>query len=160
MNQGEDVAAVSAARATSAQDKQNNRGDCDLLTEAELDAAFGGKLSFGNFQGYRQRGSGCTVPTVGVEGQFILQAQTKESFEAHRDTYQTYAGQSLATMTPVSVGVEGYLVNDAQIIAIDDQGRAISVALQVFVFGGDPPVTKQESAQGVEIIARQALERL
>ncbi len=161
-NQRTDIAAAGTPdrkSAASEQDKEINRGDCDLLTEAELDAAFGGKLSFGKFEGFRQRGSGCTVPTVGIEGQFFLQAQTKDSFEAHRDTYQTYADQSSATMAPVNVGVEGYIVNDAQIIAIDDQGRAISVALQLFVFGGDLPITKQESAHGVEAIARQALER-
>lgn len=157
-----ETAAADAAGgvAASLDDKARAQGDCDLLTKAELDAAFGGKLAFGKLDGHNQRGSGCTIATVGVEGQFILQAESREAFEARRDAYENYVRQSSATMEPVNVGVEGYIVNDAQIIAIDDQGRAISAALQLFVFGGDLPITPQESARGVEAIARQALERL
>jgi hypothetical protein len=129
------------------------------VTDAELDAAFGGKLSFGKLQGFGQRGRGCTAMIVGVEGEFILQLQTRESFEARRDTYQTYVDQSSATMMTLDVGVEGYLVNNAQIIAIDDQERAISVALQIIVFGGELPLTPQDTAKGLEVIARRALER-
>ncbi len=154
------AASVSARESTaSPQDRESNRGDCDLITDAELDAAFGGKLSFRKLQGFGQRGRGCTAVIVGVEGEFILQAQTRESFETRRDTYQTYVDQSSATMTPVDVGVEGYLVNNAQIIAIDDQGRSISVALQIFVFGGELPLTPQDTSTSLEVIARQALAR-
>lgn len=163
MNQIENPSEVTTPRktnATTGPEQKVNRGDCDLFTEAELGAAFGGKLSFGKFQGYRQRGSGCTAPVIGYEGQFILQAESKESFELRRDTYEGYVEQESASMASVDLGVEAYIINDAQIIAIDDQGRAISVALQLFVFGSELPVTKHESALGVEVIARNALGRL
>ncbi|MDP3460846.1 MAG: hypothetical protein Q8S09_16365 [Hyphomonas sp.] len=95
-----------------------------------------------------------------MEGTFTLQTESKADFENRRDTYQHYQKQKSATMMAIHVGVEAYLINNSQVIAIDQQGRAVSVGLQIFVFGGELPITEEESARGVEILARDALERL
>ena len=136
------------------------RGDCDLFTQEELSEAFGGKLTFGKLVGYRGRGSSCTVSVQGYEGEFILQAESREAFENRRETYFEYERQGSATMVPVDVGAEAYLFNNAQVIAIDSEGRAINTALQLFVFGEELPLSKEEVAAGVQTITRQALDRL
>lgn len=136
------------------------RGDCDLFTQEELSEAFGEKLTFGKLVGYRGRGSSCTVSVQGYEGEFILQAESREAFENRRETYFEYERQGSATMEPVDVGAEAYLLNNAQVIAIDAEGRAINTALQLFVFGEELPLSKEEFGAGVQAIARKALDRL
>lgn len=148
---------ASASRAPAA---RSAMGDCDLFTKEELTAAFGSRLTFADPSGFRDRGNGCTVSVRDYEGQFMLQAESREAYEARRDTYLSYQDQGSATMVPVSIGAEAYLVNSAQIIAIDAQGRAITAALQLFVFGGELPLSKEEVAAGVEDLARKALDRL
>lgn len=135
-------------------------GDCDLFTREELTDAFGGHLTFGDLSGYRGRGSSCTVAVQGYEGEFILQAESREAFENRRETYKEYVRQGSAKMEDVGVGAEGYVINNAQVIAIDAEGRAINVALQLFVFGDDLPMSPEQVSIGVQTIAQKALDRL
>lgn len=144
----------------SSSETKSEQGDCDLFTREELTAAFADKLEFGKLTGFRGRGSSCTVSIEGYEGEFILQAESREAFETRRDTYIDYEKQGSAKVMSVDVGSEAYLVNNAQVIAIDTQGRALNVALQLFVFDGELPITREESAEGVQAIARKALTRL
>src|SRR5690606_33192557 len=61
------------------------QGDCDLLSAAELEAAFDGRLSFGRMSGRGQRGSGCTIMLGGgIEGQLVMQAGNRAAFEARK----------------------------------------------------------------------------
>lgn len=134
------------------------QGDCDLLSAAELEAAFDGRLSFGRMSGRGQRGSGCTVMLDGgIEGQLVMQAGNRAAFEVRK---QAYSGQSSVRMDPVDLGVEAYRVNDFQIIVDAGDDRSLSLGLQVFFLGDSAPVSEGEGAQGVEMLARQALGRL
>jgi len=134
------------------------QGDCDLLSAAELEAAFDGRLSFGRMSGRGPRGRGCTVVLGGdVEGQLIMQAGNRAAFETRK---QSYSGQSSVRMEPVDLGVEAYRVNDYQIIVDAGDDRSLSLGLQVFFLGDSAPITAGEGAAGVEALTRQALARL
>lgn len=135
-------------------------GDCDLFTKEELTDAFGGHLTFGYLSGYRGRGSGCTVTVQGYEGEFILQAISRDAFEHRRETYTEYVRQGSTTMDAVNVGEEAYLINDAQVIAINSDGGAVNVGLQLIVFGDDLPMSREQVAIGVQTISQKALHRL
>lgn len=135
-------------------------GDCDLFTAAELDAAFAGKLSFKAPSGYNARGNGCNVDINGYEGSFMLQAESKEAYEARKADYKSYEQQGSAKLVPVSIGAEGFLVNNGQVITIDAEGRALNVAIQLFVFDREPPITPEDGAAAVQAIAEKALGRL
>jgi|GEM_PF-3339525 len=163
--QESDTPAVQPSTAQQAAAQANDEpkrewGDCDLFTKEELTEAFGGRLTFGNLSGFRGRGSSCTVSVQGYEGEFILQAESREAFENRRETYKEYVRQGSATMEAATVGAEAYVINNAQVIAIDSEGRAINVALQLFVFGDDLPMSPEQVAVGVETIAQKALDRL
>ena len=133
-------------------------GDCDLLSPAELEAAFGGRLSFGHMSGRGQRGSGCTVALGGgVQGQLVMQAGNHAVFEARK---QAYSGQSSVKLEPIDLGVEAYRVNGYQIIADGGDDRTLSLGLQVFFIGDSAPISASEAARGVEVLARQAMARL
>jgi len=134
------------------------QGDCDLLSAAELEAAFDGRLSFGRMSGRGQRGSGCTIMLGGgIEGQLVMQAGNRAAFEARK---QSYSGQSSVRMEPVDLGVEAYRVNDYQIIVDAGHDKSLSLGLQVFFLGDSAPITAGEAARGVETLVRQALARL
>lgn len=151
-----------AQSATPAPEPEAKRewGDCDLFTKDELNDAFGGHLTFGELSGYRGRGSGCTVTIQGYEGEFTLQAISRDSFEHRRETYTEYVRQGSTTMDVVNVGEEGYLINDAQVIAVNADGDAVNVGLLLIVFEDDLPMSREQVAIGVQMIAQKALDRL
>jgi hypothetical protein len=60
----------------------------------------------------------------------------------------------------IAEGTETYLVNGGQVIAVDAEGRSISLGLMLLVFDGNAPVPAAEVASGVQSLARLALERL
>ena len=133
------------------------RGDCDLLSAEEIQLAFGGALNVQRVSGHGARGSGCTVSLVeGEDGQLVFQAGDREAFETRK---QAYESQSQLSFEPVDVGVEGYLVNQAQVIAVDANGRSISIGLVLFVFGGEVPVDPPGVSKGLQTLARTALSR-
>lgn len=134
------------------------RGDCDLLSVEEIQQAFGGTLSVSRVSGRGVRGSGCTVSIAqGEDSQLVLQAGDRAAFDARNEAN---GSQSRVRLEPVAIGAEAYRVNDVQVIAIDAQGRSISVGLALLVFGGELPIEPAGIATGVETLARTALERL
>jgi hypothetical protein len=134
------------------------RGDCDLLSAAEIEQAFGNKLRVTRVSGRGARGSGCTVSIAeGTETQLVFQVGGQADYDARKETYLS---QSRVTHEPVPVGTEAYLVNGGQVIAVDAEGRSISVGLMLLVFDGNAPVPAAEVASGVQSLARLALERL
>jgi len=134
------------------------RGDCDLLSVEEIQQAFGGALTVKRVSGHGGRGSSCTVSLAeGEDGQLVFQAGNREAFDARK---QAYESQSQLSFEPVDVGVEGYLVNQAQVIAVDANGQSISIGLVIFVFGGEVPVDPAGASAGLQSLARTALSRL
>ena len=126
---------------------QAAQGDCDLLDPDTLERAFGGKLTFTRMSGRGERGGGCTVSVAqGEESQIILQVGDAADYAARKDAYHS---QGLK-LVPVNLGREAFVVNDAQLIAIDDQNRSISLGLSLVVFGGEPPLSSEEIAAGIE----------
>jgi len=135
-----------------------SRGDCDLLSGAEIQQAFADALTVTRLSGHGGRDSGCTVSIAqGEESQLVVQAGGRDAFEARK---QAYESQSRVTMEPVAIGVEAYLVNGAQVIAVDAQGRSINIGLMLLVFRGEPPIDAAGIAAGLQALARMALERL
>jgi hypothetical protein len=134
------------------------RGDCDLLSVAEIEEAFGNRLRVTRVGGYGPRGNGCTVSIAeGTETQLVFQAGGQAAYDARKEAYRS---QSSVTREPVSIGTEAYLVNGGQVIAVDAEGRSISIGLMLLVFNGQAPVTPTEVAAGVQSLARLALERI
>lgn len=134
------------------------RGDCDLLSVNEIEQAFGNRLRAKRVSGSGTRGSGCTVSIAeGADSQLVFQAGGQADYDARKETYLS---QSRVNSEPVSIGTEGYLVNGAQVIAVDTDGRSISVGLMLLVLDGTAPVTAADVAAGVQSLARLALERL
>lgn len=132
-------------------------GDCGLLSVTEIEQAFGNRLRVKRVSGSGSRGSGCTVSIAeGADSQLVFQAGGQADYDARKEAYLS---QSRVTREPVSIGTEGYLVNGAQVIAVDADGRSISVGLMLLVFDGTAPVTAAEVAAGVQSLARLALER-
>jgi len=137
---------------------QGPRGDCDLLSAEEIQQAFGGALTVKRVSGHGGRGSSCTVSLVeGEDGELVFQAGNREAFDARK---QAYESQSQLSFEAVDVGVEGHIVNKAQVIAVDANGRSISIGLILFVFGGEVPVDPAGVSTGLQSLARTALSRL
>ncbi len=82
----------------------------------------------------------------GEESQIILQVGDAADYAARKDAYHS---QGLK-LVPVNLGREAFIVNDAQLIAIDDQNRSISLGLSLVVFDGKPPLSSEEIAAGIE----------
>lgn len=82
----------------------------------------------------------------GEESQVILQVGDAADYAVRKDAYHS---QGLK-LVPVNLGREAFVVNDAQLIAIDDQNRSISLGLSLVVFGGEPPLSSEEIAAGIE----------
>lgn len=126
---------------------QAAQGDCDLLAPDTLAQAFGGKLDFTGMSGRGERGGGCTVSVAqGEESQIIFQVGDVEDYAARKDAY----GAQGLELAPVNLGREAFIVNDAQLIAIDDENRSISLSLSLVVFDGEPPLSSEEVAAGIE----------
>ena len=158
-------AAPATRAASDSRDADNNdrttpkpRGDCDLLTVPEIEQAFGNKLRVTRVSGHGARGSSCTVSIAeGTETQLVFQAGGQADYDARK---AAYLSQSRVTREPVPIGTEAYLINGGQVIAVDGEGRSISVGLMLLVFDGNPPVTATEVAAGVQTLTRLALQRL
>lgn len=134
------------------------RGDCDLLSVADIEQAFGDKLRVTRVSGRGARGNGCTVSIAeGADSQIVFQAGGQADYDARKETYLS---QSQVTREPVPIGREAYLVNGSQVIAVDGEGRSISIGLMLLVFDGNAPATAAEVATGVQSLARLSLERL
>lgn len=149
---------ASSEGSTTATASTSAKGDCDLLDISALNAAVNNQLTFTKMSGYGERGAGCTVSIVqGEESQLILQVETAQGFAARKNAYESQ-GQKMVAIS--GIGREAWLFNDAQLIAVDDQGRAISLALQLIVFGGPLPIEKEEVAAAIETIGRDVMGKL
>lgn len=129
-------------------------GDCDLVSQQEIEEAFDGALIVKRMSGRGARGSGCTVSIDA--GQIVLQAGNHAVFEARKAAYQAQA----STVPLGGIGTEAYLVNGAQVIAKGDNDRSISVGLMLMTIGTATPVSPEGVAAGVEEIAKAAFARM
>jgi hypothetical protein len=133
-------------------------GDCDLLTRAEIEQAFGGALTVTRVSGRGDRGSGCTVTMAqGEHSELVFQVGDRAAFDMRREGAE---GQSRITSEPIDLGVEAYLLNGAQVIALDAEGRSVSLGLTLIVMGGALPVDEATVAAGVRGLAGKVLARL
>jgi hypothetical protein len=133
-------------------------GDCDLLSQAEIEQAFGGALTVRGTSGRGERGGGCTVTLAqGEHSELVFQVGDRAVFEMRRDDARSQSG---IPVEPIDIGVEAYLLNRAQVIAIDAEGRSISLGLTLLVFGGPMPIEADAVATGVRELAEKALARL
>lgn len=134
------------------------QGDCDLLTAAEISAAFGGKLSVRRAGGHGPRGGSCTWSLAEVaESELVLQAGDASAYAARKDAYTSQSGIAIE---PLALGKEALLVNRAQVIALREDGRSISLGLMLIVFNTPMPASEDEIRSGLEMLAGIALERL
>lgn len=131
------------------------QGDCDLLAGSEIAEAFAGKLTVKRASGHGARGSGCTYDLAEVsEAQLILQAGNRAAFDMRKENY---AGMPLQEL---DLGEEAWLVNNAQVIAVSEDGDSISLGLQLITFGQPTPVDPAQAREALETLARTALERM
>ncbi|HEY9144677.1 MAG TPA: hypothetical protein VIM90_11655 [Arenimonas sp.] len=131
------------------------RGDCDLLAGSEIAEAFAGKLTVKRADGRGARGSGCTYNLAEVnEAQLILQAGNRAAFDMRKENYAGMPQQEL------DLGEEAWLVNNAQVIAVSEDGDSISLGLQLITFGQPTPVDPAQAREALETLARTALERM
>ena len=142
----------------STKDAPAPKGDCDLLTAAEISAAFDGKLTVRRAGGSGGRGGHCTWSLAEVaESELILQAGDEAAYEARK---ASYSGNRGIAMEPLAFGKEALLFNKAQVIALREDGHSISLGLQLIAFNAPIPVTEDEARRGLESLAATALERL
>lgn len=150
------VAPAASAEPAKAASKATT-GDCDLLSQAEIEQAFGGALTVRGTSGRGGRGSGCTVTMApGEASELVFQVGDRAAFEMRRDSVK---GSSVPVET-IELGEEAYLLNGAQVIAVDAGGRSISLGLTLIVFGGPMPIEPDAVAAGVKELAAKVLERL
>lgn len=155
---GADPAARAASAPPAAAPAAKAQGDCDLISNEELSQAFDGRLSVRRAGGRGERGSGCTYTLAEVdESELVLQAGGLDQFNARK---QSYSSQSGVAMEPLDIGREAWLVNNAQVIAVREDGGSVSLGLLLITFGQTPPVDKAQAREGLEELARLALERL
>jgi hypothetical protein len=133
-------------------------GDCDLLSAADVGRAFGGKLTVRKSSGRGTRGGGCTYSIAEVsESQLVVQVENEEGYAARKDAY---ARNSAVPMSAMTLGKEAFVVNGAQVIALREDGQAISLGLMLIVFNQPSPLTDEEVRSGMESLARTAFERM
>ena len=153
-----DAAARTASAPPRAEPASKNQGDCDLFTAAELSQAFEGRLSVRRAGGRGGRGSGCTYSLAEVEeSELVLQAGGLDQFNARK---QSYSGQSGVSMEPLDIGREAWLVNNAQVIAVREDGASISLGLLMITFNQTPPVSDEQAREGLVRLSRLAIDRL
>ena len=135
-----------------------SQGDCDLLSASDITDAFSGKLTVKRAGGRGARGSGCTYDLAEVnESQLILQAGDRNAFDQRKLSYSSQSGVS---MEALDLGQEAWLFNDAQVIAVSEDGASISLGLLMITFGQPAPVDGAQAREALETLARTALERL
>lgn len=133
------------------------QGDCDLIDFDALGAIFNNKIRFTKMSGHGERGAGCTVSIAeGQESQLLLQVESAAAFEARKDAYKDVKQRPAV----VAASKEAILVNDAQLLAIDNRDRAISLAVQMFAFGTELPISKEEVGTGLEKLGGDILRKM
>ena len=124
-----------AADEESSSDDTAAAGLCATVTSVDLTAAFDDMLTFGEAQGTEARAF-CTVPVDGAEGEGLLvQVTTEDNYQARRDLEQ----QDVPFEEIDGLGAEAFIINEADLNVLLDDGTAVQVALQAFFVQNEPP---------------------
>jgi hypothetical protein len=133
-------------------------GDCGLLTQAEIEQAFGDALTVTRVSGRGARGGGCTVAMAqGEHSELGFKVGDRLAFELRKQDLQ---GQSGIRVEPIDLGAEAYLVNGANVIAVNADGHSISLGLTLIVMGRPLPLDADATAAGVTRLAASILGRI
>lgn len=134
-------------------------GACGLLNSDDIQQAFAGKLTVLRTSPHHGNDAACSWYLVEGREQenFIsLGIGDTESFDFLKSQFVT---PGKTPTKPIAIGREAYLVNGAEIIAIDQAGHSLRLAAQLIFFGEPSPISKEALAKGLEDLANLTLER-
>jgi len=131
-------------------------GFCDLISNDEIAAAFGGKLPLDE---PREVPEGCVVPVVlgDDEGNAVRFGALSQ---ANYEGYKYYEDKPEATFERLEgLGREAFVINHNQLQILGKDGQPFMVALQLKLRGREMPLTPDEIQNGVVSLGRLLVDR-
>ena len=144
---------------TSSKPSAEKTGACGLLDSDDIQQVFAGKLTVIRTSPHHGNDAACTwyLAEGREQENFIsLGIGDAESFDFLKSQFVT---PGKIQTTPLTIGREAYLINGAEIIAIDQAGHSLRLAAQLIFFGEPSPISKEALAKGLEDLANLTLER-
>ena len=145
----DDPAEQQATEQESASDEQASAdGLCATVVAVDLTQAFDGTLEFGE-PSESSVGESCIVPVEGAEGEgLIVQVTTEATYEEKAKFEQ----QGVPFTTVDGLGAEAFIVNEADLNVLLDDGSAVVVAISAFFVDSEPP-SAQTLQDGLTTVA-------
>lgn len=133
-------------------------GFCSKLSRDEIEAAFGRAVSFGTSPS-RQDENMC-VYSIENDGGMRQFAFGKRRIEDLENIERNYRDSSTPFEPIEGLGMEAFLVNEAQLEIRIDEASAVTLAATILVFGAEPPVGKEQVRAGLIELGRKLIGRL
>lgn len=122
-------------------------GLCATVVSVDLFAAFGNTMEFGEPSDVTGR-EACVVPIEGAEGEgLIVQVTTEDNYQAKR----AFEEQGVPFTEIDGLGAEAFIVNEADLNVLLEDGSAVNVGISAFFVQNDlpPAETLQEGLTAV-----------
>ena len=130
---------------------QTDTGICDLLTQAEIVAAFGGQLEFGPPDLYGRGDSPyqtCQrIIKAGIDGNHLQFGTTTEGTYLEYKKYEQMSSVKFEYLE--GLGAEAFILNEAQLGIRVGDGRFLKASLQLISFGEALPIENEAVREGL-----------
>ena len=142
--------------------KEEDGGICNLLTADEIVVAFGGKLEFGppdlHGKGNSPNQTCERLIKAGIDGNHLQFGTTNEGMYLEYKKYEQMSSVKFEYLE--GLGVEAFILNDAQIAIRVGDGRFVKTAVQLITFGEESPIDNAAVRAGVIELGGLLLERI
>jgi hypothetical protein len=141
---------------------RTDSGICDLLTEDEIVAAFGGRLEFGPPDLHGKGDSPyqtCERPIrAGIDGNHLQFGTTTEGMYLEYKKYEQMSSVKFEYLE--GLGAEAFILNEAQIGIRVGDGRFLKASVQLISFGEESPIDGAALRAGLIELGGLMLERI
>ena len=150
---------ASAASTSTSQGDPASDDFCNRLSLAEIRAAFGNKLAIGD-EPSRSDARICSYSVEDAQGLRTFQFSQRSSIEEYETAKQQFERLNMKVERMEGIGLEAFLVNDAQLEIRASESTAVTLLTQIQVFGGEPPLNAEEIRAGLVALGEMLLTRL
>jgi hypothetical protein len=129
---------------------------CSFISPQDIAAALNGKLPLGK---PKSLNAGCEYPVqFGIDGNNLTY---RKLLRGNYDALKNYENQSGVEFEYLEgMGLEAYILNNAQVCVLLNDSEAILVAAQVVAFGEELPINQEELKTGLITVARKVIAKL